>query len=591
MKGTEMIKYTQEILASIASDLLLLRCQGFTKEQIVDLPDWGYSKYKYAARYIKDNSLTLEKSVMQETSKTEEIASKSPENRPKKSETEKPKPVRISQILEKSLNLPLGKVHRFIVTSAQDDTPVHDEFWKNLKSFAEFQKAEIIVAGFTYQKGLFEDHNQATGQYDPRLHEYMEYDRVHVSDSLMIVSDANVLPTSANPLNGWMTVNHGDHVVVPHARIALKSIPRMQGQPARYAVSTGCCTIPSYAPRAAGRKAIFHHTYGALLVEVDTDGATFFRHIIAADDGSFHDFDALIADGQVYEGYRAKSITWGDIHHEQLNALIARISFGVNIWSNKVVTRNNILDWLQPEYQIFEDTLDFRRRNHHGINDPHERARIEASSDGNVEDEVRMATAFVNACQRPWTRAIVVESNHDAALAKWLKNHDGAADAENAYYWHRLNAHWHDEIRANNKSFNVVEFAMRSAGLDQEVEFLGAGGSFMIGDVECGLHGDLGINGARSAPAQYRRFGVKTTSGHTHSPEIIDGQYVAGVSANLDQGYNKGPSSWGHGHVIQYQNDKRCIILIDEDGRFCATGDRVFEEIEFGFDEEIDKAA
>lgn len=50
--------------------------------------------------------------------------------------------------------------------------------------------------------------------------------------------------------------------------------------------------------------------------------------------------------------------------------------------------------------------------------------------------------------------------------------------------------------------------------------------------------------------------------------------YVAGVSAKLEQGYNKGPTTWAHAHVVQYHNGKRAMILMSADGRFRAMGDR-----------------
>ena len=46
----------------------------------------------------------------------------------------------------------------------------------------------------------------------------------------------------------------------------------LPGRPPRYVQSTGCCTLPNYTPRASGRRALFHHTYGALLFEIDVDG-------------------------------------------------------------------------------------------------------------------------------------------------------------------------------------------------------------------------------------------------------------------------------------------------------------------------------
>jgi hypothetical protein len=275
----------------------------------------------------------------------------------------------------------------------------------------------------------------------------------------------------------------------------------------------------------------------------------------------------------VYSGPRLASITWGDIHHEQLNPAIARTSFGYDRSKKENVDVDNILDWLQPETQFAHDTGDFRRRNHHGIKDPHQRAMVRSAGSESVEEEVREAAHFINSISRPWCKTVMVESNHDAALAKWLKDFDGALDAHNAYYWHGLNAAWHEQIRDGNLGFNVVEYAMRKAGLSDDVDFVPSGGSYVVGDVECGLHGDLGVGGSRGTPQQYRRLGPKTSSGHTHTPKIVEGVYVAGVAANLDQGYNKGPTTWAHAHIIQYQSGKRTLLLMSADGRFKAMGD------------------
>lgn len=488
---------------------------------------------------------------------------------------EKKKPIRISGVEEVDMDLPRGKVHRFILSSAQDDTPVFEPFWRNLQAYSEYLDADIGLGGYTYQLGLYEDHAVATAVYAPELHGYLSFDRTHITDNLLWIGDANVLPTTANPLNGWTTANRGQHVIVPHARVALESIPRMQGQPPRFAASTGTITQPSYTPRASGRKALFHHTYGALLVQIDVDGEVFFRHLLADADGNFQDLDVKVVDGVVTTGHRVAAITWGDIHHEQLNSTVALTSWGYDMRSRAVVTRINILDRLAPRYQFLEDLVDFRRRNHHGIRDPHQRAMVQAVGSECVEDEVKEAAEFANAIRRDWCQTVMVESNHDAALAKWLKDPEGALDPHNAYYWHDLNAAWHRAIRNGIANFNIVEEGMRRAGLADDVEFVNSGGSYLVGDVECGLHGDLGVGGSRGSPNQYRRFGPKTSSGHTHTPKVVEGVYVAGVSANLDQGYNRGPTTWAHAHILQYDNGKRAMLIMSDDGRYEPAGEAV----------------
>src|ERR1700679_4212183 len=41
---------------------------------------------------------------------------------------------------------------RYILTSAQNNTKVHEGFWQNLVAYAHYVDAEIIVGGFVYNK-------------------------------------------------------------------------------------------------------------------------------------------------------------------------------------------------------------------------------------------------------------------------------------------------------------------------------------------------------------------------------------------------------------------------------------------------------
>lgn len=287
----------------------------------------------YAARKIW---LTINEPRAKSTKRVSEVKEKLwPTEEPADAEDdEKPakkKAPRISEIPTVDAALEPGIVHRFLISSAQDDTPVHEDFLNNMIAYADHIGAHIFIGGHTYQLGLFEDNSAAANVYDRRLTQYLCHDRVQLTPDVLYLGSANILPTTANPLNGWMTQNSGNHVILPHSRIALQSIPRLQGQSPRYAVSTGTCTLPNYTARAAGQKSIFHHTYGFLLVEIDTDGEVFLRPVSAAEDGTFQDLNTIVSNGICYGDQRIKAITWGDIHHEMLDPTIAAASFGYDV--------------------------------------------------------------------------------------------------------------------------------------------------------------------------------------------------------------------------------------------------------------------
>ena len=123
----------------------------------------------------------------------------------------------------------------------------------------------------------------------------------------------------------------------------------------------------------------------------------------------------------------------------------------------------------------------------------------------------------------------------------------------------------HDKRAAANQPYESVdpfELVAREHLKHADVRFLRRDESCVIGDVEVSYHGDQGPNGARGSRRAFTRIGVKVTIGHSHSPGIEEGVYQVGVSAKLDMGYNRGPSSWLHTHCVTYANGKRTLINV-----------------------------
>ncbi|KAB2673632.1 hypothetical protein [Brucella tritici] len=190
----------------------------------------------YAARkiWLSINKPSSPKSASEAVEKV--WPSEAPEAPAEDEKPAKKKAPRIQELPTIQANLEPGIVHRFLISAAQDDTPVHTEFLRNMQAYAAYIGAHIIIGGHTYQLGLFEDHAASANVYDPELLPYLCHDRVQLTPDVLYLGSANVLPTTANPLNGWLTQNHGNHVIVPHSRIALQSIPRLQGQDPRFAI-------------------------------------------------------------------------------------------------------------------------------------------------------------------------------------------------------------------------------------------------------------------------------------------------------------------------------------------------------------------
>ena len=481
-------------------------------------------------------------------------------------------------------------VERFILTSAQDSTVLHEPFLDNLIAYRDWLRksgsCELMIAGFTYNKSLFEDHSKSGVAWPARIAEFMVSDRYTIAGRVDFCGEMNTLPTAVDPLSGFESYTQSRWGVFPHAKVQLKSIPTMKHAPSKQIMTTGAVTLPNYVPKKAGLKASFHHEFGAVLVEVDRDGDFFCRHLLGDPvDGSFCDLDRLIVEGEIHEGQRIRALTPGDVHVFQIDPQVAATTFGIyptgerdanprigRIWD--VADKPSMLDDLRPEHLLIHDVADFRVRNHHNISNALDRFRLFIAGTDSVEDELREVGFFLSTLDDLFAdmEVTVVESNHDLAFQKWLTTADYRNDPVNARFFLRSILRIYDAADAGLSDFSIFEETMRNHYADFScagVRFLREDESFVIDDVEMANHGHNGANGSRGNIRQFAKAGPKTTFGHTHSPAIFDGAYNTGTSTLMDMGYNKGLSSWAHSHCAQYLNGKRTLITL-QNGKYRA---------------------
>lgn len=449
----------------------------------------------------------------------------------------------------------------FVFTAAQNNTYVHGGFLAALKGFCRARKAKLIISPFTYNKNGFQNGHKDDDSlwYDPKIKRYLCKDSVEIAQNLVFCGELDILPTAVNPTSGLENYTRHASSIIPHAKVQMKSIPTMKHEQTKFMYTTGAITMRNYIQRKAGQKASFHHVFGALYVEFDAEGDWFARQLVAANDGSFYDLTDYFNPTGRTRANRAAAINWGDIHAECGDDEVAE-----GAWSD---TPGSILNHLRPWRQFVHDLTDFRARNHHGIKDPYFLARNRATGNDDVREGLRASCAFLQRINREDTGTVVVESNHDQALQRWLADPLGRIDIVNAEYWHELNAYIHRSIRNGMRS-NVFEHALRGIDGGITAYFLPEDESYEIcpqpdgPGIECGMHGHRGPNGARGSINSFQAVGKRANIGHSHSAGIVNGVYVAGVSAKLDLDYNVGPSSWSHSHIVTYPNSKRAIITM-----------------------------
>ncbi|MCP4897730.1 MAG: hypothetical protein GY906_12220 [bacterium] len=464
---------------------------------------------------------------------------------------------------------PKGEVKRYILTCAQNNTHLHESTWANLIALTEHYEAQLFVSRFMYNKAAWAQKETKPGTraepedlwYDPELSEFLCDERVQLAPNLVWCGESNIIPTAIRPLSGLESYTGRDSAIFPHVKIAMESVASGKHEGVKLLFTTGTVTLKNYIQRKAGLKAEFHHTYGALLVEVNHHGRWFCRQLNAdSKTGDLYDLDLHVKDGELTTENRVEAITFGDIHNAQLDPETAELGWGRN--------ERSMMNVLQPKKVFLHDLIDFRARNHHDRGNCHLQFEKFVKGGDDVQKELENAAELATDMLRQDAEVIVVQSNHDNALVKWLRESDYRQDPPNALIFLKCQARVYEAIARGEENFHLLEWILQQLNVPRDVRFLRTDESYIIcktkdqSGIQCGMHGHEGANGARGNPRAFSRMGRKCNIGHTHSACITDGVFVSGTSSNLDCGYNTGPSSWTHSHIITYPNGKRAIVTM-----------------------------
>lgn len=493
------------------------------------------------------------------------------EKRAQRVAVEDSRPVAAGQLNSSVENWKVIPGRRFILTSIQNNTFPHANFWQSLKTAAATLGATLLVSKYAYNKKGFQN-GQGNDElkYDDAFKDYLCEENVFLGSretGFAFMAEINILPTADFPLSGFAetaTAYGLRGLAIGHAKITAESVPAMKGDTVRRMYSTGTATLKNYIQQKAGQKAEALHNFGALLVEISDTGEFYARQLETMDSsGMFYDLNRRFTPESVdtVTGHVA-ALQYGDIHAEKLDHDCAFASWG---------STASLLDYLRPKYQIVHDVHDFTSRNHHNRASGVFLAKQYAAGRDKVLDDLIDTGRVLEQMEREFSQTVIVESNHDLALARWLDDSKAniQQDPANGELYYSLNAAIYRAIKDGDDTFNVLDYALRQvAGCDFAAIFLQTDESFRIAGIECGAHGHNGINGARGNPKGFRKLG-KMNTGHTHTASIYGGIYTAGVAGSLDMGYNIGASSWSQTHLITYENGQRTLIDF-KDGAFFA---------------------
>lgn len=455
-----------------------------------------------------------------------------------------------------------GKVKRYILSTAQNDTLVYEPAWNALRALSKHYGAEILVGTLTYMTGRHgsqkrgQDGGGKSMSYDSRLEPFIRDDMLQLAPSLVWNGHTNILPTAVDPLSGWENYNFRSSSIFPHVKIAMKSIPTVRQDAAKLQFTTGAVTKRNYIQKKTGQRAEFDHVYGGLIVEVDHEGSWWCRQLNVDPTGTLYDLDLIVTpDGRVKKHKGIEALQFGDIHVAQLEDDMRKLTWG----------KGGMVDDLKPSFQFMHDILDFESRSHHNLRDPFKMFELYTQGRDSVQKEIKGVGDLLVESQRDYCQTVIVQSNHDRHFEKWLRETDWKKDPLNAVAHAKATVAFLESIR-QGESFNALRWALVEYNPVEDIEWADPDEGYLIlkgysGGIEMGLHGDLGPHAVRGSLRNLSRLGRKVCIGHSHSPGIFNGAYQSGVKAKLAMDYAKGsPSSWSQTDIVVHRNSKRQLV-------------------------------
>jgi len=445
---------------------------------------------------------------------------------------------------------------RFVITSAQNNTHIHERFFQSLLGYCKTNDAELMISCFYYNKNGYQNGNRSGDVwFDSRITPYLVNESVQLAEGLVFNGELNILPTARNPMSGFDTYNGDQSGIIPHVKMELQPLPSPKYDEARAMYTTGTVTQRNYIQQKTGQLAEWDHIFGAVVVEIAEDGTWFVRQLHAeSTTGEFYDLDKKYTPkGVCSELYHVSAIQFGDIHKDKLRQEIADIC-----WDKE----GSIAHELVPDYLLLHDLHDHARRNHHNIKDGYFLFKQFHGKKECVREEVESTVDLLESMASHYGQVVVVESNHDLALERWLQEQDYRKDPINSIFFLEMQLENYKTL-AEGKDLQTFKTAceMVRGKPFENVTFLKTDESFRLHGIEMGQHGHNGNGGARGSAQAFRKQGIKFNIGHSHAPLIKGGVYQAGACMLVeDAGYAKGGSSWAVGHIITYQNGKRTII-------------------------------
>jgi hypothetical protein len=447
---------------------------------------------------------------------------------------------------------------RFIISCVQNNTGM-EKALETVKRYSDYNDSRIILIPARYRNPTSQiEHEKGQDKiwWPKDALPYMIESEVPLHKNLKLMAHARVQATAVNPLTGFAPLTQGSSAIFGHAQVAMQTVPTPQNSLPGILHTTGSLSRRNYSKTKAGIKAEFHHSLGVCIVE--KKGKYFhLRHACIDRDGGFFDFTSYYSPKGITHDHRLPGIVTGDEHAIWMAEHARKGIYG----------SNGIVDQCKPEVIVRHDVLDSYSCSHH-----HKHLEKVAKHEWKLHrvlDELQATKDHIDSTTPDGSQNILVASNHNDHLLRWLNEVDIKKEPWNAALYHHLSSLVIDAIEMTDGGAEMPDpFALwASPQMQSDCIFPHRSEHLTIKGILVTLHGDVGPHGSRGSRRNLADLGIRVIIGHAHAPGICRGCYQVGTSTG-DLSYTRGPDGWMVTLALISPNGKRQLVNVMKDASF-----------------------
>jgi len=147
-----------------------------------------------------------------------------------------------SKMFKKALKRKVRKSKYRIISCAQNATPIREAAYKSMMNYAKYLGAEVDIVPLRYSNPTSTFKDKKHDWWDSRLDDQLIANRCYIHNNLMLLADVKTQPTAAMPLTSMEGLSGAESCIIAHPRQHFKSVHVLEGQPAKFLMTTGCIT-------------------------------------------------------------------------------------------------------------------------------------------------------------------------------------------------------------------------------------------------------------------------------------------------------------------------------------------------------------